>query len=171
MVTIADHLFRNNLNSRLYSRPKNWSGVEWSGVEWSGVEWSGVEWSGVEWSGVERSGVEWSGVKITMFSTIEPCKSLDSTPFDPDPDSIFEYMVTISDHLFRNSWTQVYIVGLNYLKITMFSTIEPCKSLDSMPLDQWEGRICLINANYYANLLHTAPYKYHQKGTSYTTYL
>ena len=35
MVTIADHLFRNNLNSRLYSRPKNWSGVEWSGMECS----------------------------------------------------------------------------------------------------------------------------------------
>ena len=69
MVTIADHLFRNNLNLRLYSRPKNWSGVE-------------------------LSGVEWSAVKITMFSTIEPCKSLDSTPLDLDPDSKYQYMVT-----------------------------------------------------------------------------
>ena len=76
MVTIADYLFRNNLNSRL-------TGVEWSEVEWSGVEWSAV--------------------KITMFSTIEPCKSLDSTPVDPDPDSIYQYRVSIADHLFRNS--------------------------------------------------------------------
>ena len=36
-------------------------------------------------------------------STIEPFKSLDSTPLDPDPDLIYQYMVTISDHLFRNS--------------------------------------------------------------------
>ena len=78
---------------------------------------------------MERSGVQWSAVKITMFSTIEPCKSLDSTPLDPDLDSIYQYMVTISDHLFRNSLNLRLYSRLNYLKITMFSTIEPCKSL------------------------------------------
>ena len=35
-------------------------------------------------------------------------------------------------------------VQCNAVKITMFSTIEPCKSLDSTLLDQREGRICLI---------------------------
>ena len=76
---------------------------------------------------------------MTMFSTIEPCKSLDSTPFDPDPDSIYQYMVTIADHLFRNNLDSRLIVGLNYLKKTCFQPSNRVRVQTQRPLTNERG--------------------------------
>ena len=74
----------------------------------------------------EAKWVDWS-----MRKQITPLKE-DPTPDpDPDQDSICQYYGYNSrSSLSQQFPTHVYIVGLNFLKIAMFSTIEPCKSLE-----------------------------------------